>query len=334
MTRAYDVLSVGEVLVELSSSGPLVESAQLRLSFSGDALNAAAAAAAAGASVGLVARVGDDELGDALATHVESLGVDASLLRRVPFPNGVYFTAADSDGTFVYVRRGSAGSTLEPADVEAAARRTRSLLVSGVGQAISMCAAAAVQRAAELVAAAGGTVVYDPNFRPRLTSPEAARAALARMAPLAALVTPSFPAEASALLGADDPAEAAAACRRLGARAAAVTCGEHGVVLDDGSGPVHVPAAPAPAIVDATGAGDVLAGTVAARLALGDDLETAVRLGAAAAAQSLGGRGGTGHLTAGATRFGMGALADAEIRAVPDRPDQPSELGRRGSTRA
>ena len=44
--------------------------------------------------------------------------------------------------------------------------------------------------------------------------------------------------------------------------------------------------------------GDVLAGTMVARLALGDDLETAARLGASAAALSLSGQGGTGHLSA------------------------------------
>ena len=59
-----------------------------------------------------------------------------------------------------------------------------------------------------------------------------------------------------------------------------------------------IPAAPAPAIVDATGAGDVLAGTVAARLAHHASLADAVRAGVAAAARSLGARGGTGWLTA------------------------------------
>ena len=111
---SYDVLVVGEVLVELSADGPLRGSDRLTLSFSGDALNAAAAAAAAGASVGLLARIGDDELGDALTAHVERCGVDTALLRRVSAPNGLYMVIPDPDahGGFVYMRRGSAGSTL------------------------------------------------------------------------------------------------------------------------------------------------------------------------------------------------------------------------------
>ena len=290
---SYDVLVVGEVLVELSADGPLRGSDRLTLSFSGDALNAAAAAVAAGASVALLARIGDDELGHALAAHVARCGVDTALLRRVPAPNGMYLVIPDPDtqGGFVYMRRGSAGSTLEPADVGAV--DARALVVSGIGQAISASAAAAVEHAARLVHAAGGTVVYDPNFRARLTTAAAAREAFARIAPVVSLALPSHPVETRALLGADTPEEAVSAGRRLGVDAVAVTCGAEGVLLGDR----WVPAAPAPPIVDGTGAGDVFAGTVAARLAHGAALIDAVRGGTAAAARSLGGRGGTGWLT-------------------------------------
>jgi 2-dehydro-3-deoxygluconokinase len=288
-----DVLVIGEVLVELSSPTPLDGPCDVRLSFSGDALNAAAAAAAAGARTALLTRVGDDELGSALLRYAERLGVDVSLVRRVPEPNGVYFVVADVHGEreFVYVRRGSAASTLEPADVDAAgADRYGAVVVSGITQAISETAAAAALRAAEL---ATGAVVYDPNYRPRLTTPERARAALSVIARHADIVTPSCPGDSRALLGTDDPARAADAVRALGARAVAVTCGADGVVLDDGT---RIPAAAPPALVDATGAGDVFAGTLAARVALGDTLAAAAREGVAAAARSLAGRGGTGHL--------------------------------------
>ena len=299
MSARHDVLVVGEVLVELSSPLPLEDTQLMHLSVSGDALNAAAAAAAAGASVGLLTRVGDDELGTRIVRFCEEHGVDTALIRRVPEPNGLYFVSADPDGEreFVYVRRGSAASGLTPADVDAAgAGAAAALVVSGVTQALSPSCAAAVERAARAVHGAGGQVVYDPNYRRRLTSPEAARSAFAAIAPLAALVTPSSPGDALALLGTDDARDAAAACLRQGARAVAVTCGARGVLLDRGDGPLELPALPAPVVVDATGAGDVFAGTTAARLALGDDLVDAVRLGGAAAALSLAGQGGTGRL--------------------------------------
>jgi sugar/nucleoside kinase (ribokinase family) len=288
-----DVLVLGEVLVELTAREPLREADTLRLSCSGDALNAAAAAAAAGASVALACVVGDDELGERILGFARARGIDTSYVRRSAEPNGVYFAGAG--GEFVYARRGSAGSTLGPDDV-ARVPPAGALVVSGITQALSESCAAAVDAA---VAASADLVVYDPNFRARLTSAEEARAALERVAPHASLVTPSCPDDTHALLGTSDPAVAAGRLRDLGARAVAVTMGARGLYIDADERLVVPPATP-PQIVDATGAGDVLAGTAAARLALGDDLLDALRRAAGAAARSLAGPGGTGWLPAAA----------------------------------
>lgn len=296
---AFDVIVVGEVLIEVSAAQPLAEATDVRLSCSGDALNAAAAAAAAGASVALLTRVGDDELGERIVGAIGAHGVDASLVRRGPEHNGIYFVAADPHGDreFVYVRRGSAASRLAPVDLDAAPLADAgALVVSGITQALSPSCERVVQEAAERVSAAGGAVVYDPNYRRRLTGAAAARRRLAAMAPFAALMTPSCPGDCVPLLGIDDPFAAARACRELGAAAVAVTRGAAGIVLDDGTRVCELPAPPAPRIVDGTGAGDVLAGTMAARLARGDGLEEAAALGLAAASLSVSGQGGTGHL--------------------------------------
>jgi 2-dehydro-3-deoxygluconokinase len=283
---------LGEVLVELSSTQPMADGSAVRLGFSGDALNAAAAAAAAGADTVLVARVPDDELGDALVEHVGALGIGTAGLRRVPGQHGVYFSHADPAGRrqFVYVRRGSAGSGLEPADLDADLLGSAVVLASGITCAVG--AAAAVRRAAELA----GAFVYDPNFRPRLTTAADAAGALRAVAPHAVLVTPSCPDEIAALLGTDDPATAVDRLRALGATDVALTRGEHGVLLTRPGGLLAVAAPPAPRVVDQTGAGDAFAGTVVGRLARGDDLETAVRLGVAAASLSVQGQGGTGFV--------------------------------------
>ncbi|MCW3816427.1 sugar kinase [Micromonospora sp. DR5-3] len=294
-----DVLVLGEILVELTALEPLRDGAALRLGFSGDALNAAAAAAAAGAHTCLLARVPEDELGDELVARVAALGIDTSCLIRTPGQHGLYLQHADPAGQreFVYVRRGSAGSCLSPADVpQDLAAGAGVVLSSGVACAISTTTFEAVRVAAH----AANRFVYDPNWRPRLVDADTAAGHLRALAPHARLVTPAWPREAAALLDAavTDPAEACAAFRALGPAAVALTRGADGVLLDDGGQRTEVPAYPAERIVDQTGAGDVLAGTVAARLALGDDLPDAIRLGAAAAALSLGGHGGTGYLPA------------------------------------
>ncbi|MGW5666557.1 sugar kinase [Micromonospora sp. NPDC003776] len=296
---APDVLVLGEILVELTALEPLRDGATLRLGFSGDALNAAAAAAAAGAHTCLLARVPDDELGDELVARVAGLGVDTSRLIRTRGQHGLYLQHADPSGQreFLYVRRGSAGSCLSADDVpQDLAGRAGVVLSSGVACAISTTTFEAVQVAAR----AARCFIYDPNWRPRLVDADTAAGHLRALAPHARLVTPAWPRETAALLGSTVtvPGDTCAAFRALGAEAVALTRGADGVLLDDGGQRTEIPAYPAEQIVDQTGAGDVLAGTVAARLALGDGLPDAVRLGAAAAALSLRGHGGTGYLPA------------------------------------
>jgi len=290
-----DVVVVGEILIELSSTEPFTGGSSVTLGFSGDAMNAAAAAAAAGARTAVLTRIADDALGQAILGRLTELGVDTSLVRLVPGQHGTYFVHSDpaGDREFVYARRGSAASQLAPQDIaDARVEDAQVVLSSGVTGAISATADAAVQEAARR----GRMFVYDPNFRPGLVSAAAAARSLRRLAPYAALVTPAAPSETRALLGCDDPVVAARTARGLGANAVAVTRGAEGVFLDDGTATFDVPGVPAPTLVDQTGAGDSLVGTVVGRLAVGDSLLEAIRLGSAAASLSMQGQGGTGFV--------------------------------------
>ena len=158
MSRRLDVIVLGEVLVELASPVPLAEAEEMRLSFSGDALNAAAAAAAAGASVGLVTAVGDDELGERIIRFAQAHDIDTTYVDRRPEPNGIYFASADPGGAreFVYVRRGSAASTVGPDDVlRAPLEAAGALVVGGITQALSASCAEAVSAATRTVEGRG-----------------------------------------------------------------------------------------------------------------------------------------------------------------------------------
>jgi 2-dehydro-3-deoxygluconokinase len=309
-----DVLVLGEVLVELTSTEPLDAGTPLMLDFSGDALNAAAAAAAAGAHTALLARVPDDELGDRLLERVAGLGVDTSHVIRVDGQHGLYLQHADPSGAreFIYVRRGSAGSGLTPDDVQPElVAQAGAVLASGIACAISTSAAEAVR----VAAAAARCFVYDPNWRPRLVDGPGAADQLRLLAPYSRLVTPAWPREARLISPDGDPVEACAALRDLGAQAVALTRGVDGVLLDDGGRIVELPAVPAQAVVDQTGAGDSFVGTVTARLALGDQLIDAVGLGLAAASLCVGGLGGTGHVASLEETRAHAAQAGAQAQA-------------------
>ncbi|MET9319191.1 PfkB family carbohydrate kinase [Streptomyces sp. NPDC003038] len=338
----YDVLVLGEVLVEIHADTALRDAADgtgARISYSGDALNAAAAAAAAGARTALLAVVGDDALSVPLLRRAAELGVDVSHVRRAARPNGAYLLAADTEGDreFVYWRTRSAGSTLGLRHIDswrALLTHAKALITSGITGALTPAGRDAVLAAAEAVHEAGGHVSYDANFRSRLTTRAQARELLARIAPLTGLLKSSCPADALALAGTDDPRTAVAGYRALGARTVAVTAGTGPLLLEDGASTTYHPVPANPDPVDATGAGDCFTGTTTARLALGDTLSDAVAYGLAAASLSVSGRGGTGRVPSfaqtaalAAAHAGRGAArADAARRASPGRRQEGDVL--------
>jgi 2-dehydro-3-deoxygluconokinase len=290
----FDVVLLGEPLIEISTRGLIAHGVECGFAVSGDVVNTAAAAVAAGASVAVIARVSDDELGAAVCDRLAELGVHTGFIKRDDSFQGIYVQHSDPHGErqFSYARRGSAGSRLAPEDLPAGLLEDAGgVLVSGITAALSTSARATVLEAARRA----HRFVYDPNFRPRLTTASDAAAVLTEIASYCTLVTPSAPHECATLVGVSDAAEAAAKLRAGGAAAVAVTCGATGIHVDaDNVG--WQPAFPAPKVVDQTGAGDVFAGTVTARLALGDDLTTAVRIGAAASSLAVGGVGGSGGI--------------------------------------
>jgi 2-dehydro-3-deoxygluconokinase len=297
--QPFDVVVMGEILVEVATDVAFGHGVPAQLGISGDALNVAAAAAAAGARVGLVSVLPDDDLGKAIAARIDELGISTGLLKFRTGQQGVYLVHCDPDGQreFSYARSGSVGSTLSPDDIdEAIFSSAGAVIAGGIACAISETSRAAVLKAAQV----SHRFVFDPNFRPRLTSVESATAVLAEVAQRAFLVTPSFPGETSALLATSSPEEAAAKLRSLGAANVAVTCGAEGIQLDgdlaDGLAESWIDAIPAPAVVDQTGAGDAFVGTLTARLVLGDSFPAAARYGAAAASLVVGGKGGTGFI--------------------------------------
>jgi len=289
----FDVVAMGEVLLEVATDAPFAHGVPAQLGISGDALNVAAAAAAAGARTALLAILPDDDLGQAVAARIAELGISTDLLKFRTGQQGVYLVHCDPDGQreFSYARSGSVGSTLGPEDVEPEVfAAAGAVIAGGIACAISASSRAAVIKAAEV----SRRLVFDPNYRPRLTSVDEATTVLSELAPKAFLMTPSFPGETTALLATSSPKEAAAKLRSLGTAAVAVTCGARGIQLESDVESTWIDAIPAPAVVDQTGAGDAFVGTLTARLVLGDSLHDATRYGAAAASLVVGGKGGTG----------------------------------------
>ncbi len=167
----FDLVGLGECMVEFWADEPLGSAERLHRAYGGDVLNALVTAARLGSRVGFMTKVGDDPFGPGLLEAWRSEGVDTAHAPLVGGENGVYFISLRAGGEreFTYRRTGSAASTLAPDDLDASyLGSSRTLLVSGITQAISEGAGAATLEATRLAKRRGVRVTYDPNYRPRL----------------------------------------------------------------------------------------------------------------------------------------------------------------------
>ena len=289
-----DIISIGECMIELFSDQPLEEADTFQRSLAGDTLNMLVAAARLGSSTGYITRLGDDPFTSYLLKTWRNEGIDVSEVKQIDGFNAVHFVAQlpGGDRDFIYYRRGSAPSTIEPSDLDPDYIASAKVLhVSGITQAISASARATVLRAVEIASESGVAVSYDPNYRRQLWSREEARQGMAEVLPYVNYLLPSLPSDSEALLDTSEPLEVVEQLRDRGADLVAVKCGEHGAVVSIADQVFEVPAYTAGPVVDTTGAGDAFNGGLLHGLLRGMDPRDAATLGTIAAGLKVRGRG-------------------------------------------
>jgi sugar/nucleoside kinase (ribokinase family) len=132
-------------------------------------------------------------------------------------------------------------------------------------------------RARELALERELPVIFDPNLRLHRWRSRADAYASANACVPGALLVRANAVEAALLTGEDDHERAATALLKAGARTVVITLGAGGAILR-GQFRADVPAAPA-RVISTVGAGDVLTGTLLARLAGSDFHPAAVAAG-------------------------------------------------------
>jgi 2-dehydro-3-deoxygluconokinase len=294
----FDVVSLGEPLYELNRQ----PDGRYLAGFGGDTLNVAIAAQRLGSHCAYVTRLGADIFAGEIRALMAREGIDASgVIADAEAPTGLYFVTHGPEGhVFTYRRKGSAASLMRPADLKPELiTRARFFHASGISQAISASAAETVAAAIAMARAAGVSVSFDTNFRPRLWTAAEARPAIEAAARGADILKTSAE-DCAALLGLSAPGDIARHFLGLGAGAVIVTLGRDGVFLATLEGSAHVAGRPV-AAVDATGAGDAFTGALLSERARGRPLGEAVRFANAAAALST---------------LGYGAIAPLPSRAA------------------
>jgi len=292
-----EVVTLGEAFIGLVADGgrSVADATTFSRHVIGAESNVAVGLARLGHPVAFVGRVAGDGFGTAITRRLRGEGVDVSHVTVDPdAPTGLMLRERRALGVSraVYHRRGSAGSRLSVADVEAAApaiRSARWLHVSGVTPALGEPARSAHARALAIAADAGIPVSFDINLRRLLWDDDEAARVLAPMLVHATIVLGS-PDELAVVAGVDDDGtgeRAAAVLHDRGVPTVIAKLGDRGAALHDRAGTgLQVAAIPVPQVVDPVGAGDAFcAGFLAARLEGLDDrvaLRWAVACGAAA----------------------------------------------------
>jgi len=286
--EAQTVYAIGECMIELQKSG---EGSTMDYRFGGDTLNTAVYMARlldpATAQVAYVTGLGVDGMSAEMLAAWQREGIDTACVQRLAdrLP-GIYMIETDPDGErrFHYWRKDSAArhwlEAPEAGKVLVQLAAARMVYLSGISLAILPPADRELLIAAlAQCRAAGGTVVFDNNYRPRLwESPETAREVYGRALAHADIALLTLDDEV-ALYGPADARGVIERTRALGVGEVVVKCGgDPCVVWHDGQ--LHeVAPQPVRDVIDTTAAGDSFgAAYMAARLS-GKGPEDAARAG-------------------------------------------------------
>ena len=256
-----DILTIGEALVEimradidqpLDAPGPFVGPYP-----SGAPFIFAVQAARLGMKTAAIGSVGDDAFGDCLLNQLRSDGIAVDGLRRLPDQaTGVAFVAYSADGSRNFVFSLGAGARLS-SDMLAPSLFDGLRCFHVMGSTLSMSAQvlSVCLEALQMAVNAGALISFDPNLRPELLPPEAARAAFAPFVGAADIFLPT----ASELLQLTASNQIDQAVEALLTekpdRLIVVTRGAAGCSVYSAAGPIDV-AGYAVDEVDPTGAGD------------------------------------------------------------------------------
>lgn len=238
----------------------------------GKGSNQAVQAARLGAQVDFFTAIGDDDLGRQAQQlwADEEIAASPCIVEDAATMAGVILVEASGENRIVIAP--GALDRLVPADVDAFQPALAAADIAVVSLEIPIPVAV---HALQLAHQAGTTTLLNPA--PAAPLPDDAWAHIDVLTPNAT--------EAATLLGLDpagdhDAAELAAQLQQRSGGTVIMTRGGDGSLVCDATGVTPVPAVPATAVVDTTGAGDAFTAAIAVALAQGESAVTAARFAA------------------------------------------------------
>lgn len=272
------VVCLGEALVDLVCEQPVAslgEASSFVPRLGGSLANIAIAAARFGAEVEMLGGAGDDEWGRWLRDGIAAEGVRVERFVLMPgagTSHAFVAVAADGEPSFAFYGDPERPAAYAGPDLEPALAGSPGVLVVGSDTLLGAAERTVTMRAVELARARGWQVLCDPNLRPRRWASETEMLTTVRALVAGATVVKCNAHEAEALAGEPGSEAAARALCGLGPECVVVTVGVDGALAVSPDEAARVPAQGA-TVVDATGAGDSVAGVLGAGLAAGAEPE-------------------------------------------------------------
>ncbi|MBQ6145736.1 MAG: carbohydrate kinase [Clostridia bacterium] len=265
----FDIVTIGEVLIDLTQSGQNEQGIpRFDANPGGAPANLAVAASRLGARTAFIGRVGTDSFGTYLRRCLMENGVDVSGLsvdEKAHTTLAVVALDEKGERTFSFYRDPSADVDLSFEQVPVELLFHTRVLHFGSVSLTAEPARTATLKAVETARACGALVSYDPNYRASLWPDEGtAVAQMLEPLPLVDILKVSDE-ELPLLTGMSDPDRGSARLAEKGPRLVLVTLGANGAFYRFDGHTGHVPGVPC-VVGDTNGSGDTFFGAALSQL--------------------------------------------------------------------
>lgn len=183
MEKKYDVVGMGELLIDFTSEGTSEQGNPIFQACPGGAIcNVLSMLSKLGKKTAFIGKVGNDQFGHMLSNTITEVGIDNSGLVKDPNVNttlAFVHTLENGDRSFSFYRNPGADMMLTKDEVNYELIRESRAFHFGTLSMTSEPVLSATKKAIEVAKESGCMITFDPNYRPPLwKSEEDAKAAM------------------------------------------------------------------------------------------------------------------------------------------------------------
>lgn len=281
MTKKYDVVALGELLIDFTEIGLSSEGKRIFEQNPGGApANVLCAASRQGCNTAFIGKVGNDSHGRFLKSVLdgEKIGTEGLILADDVYTT-LAFVSIDANGEreFSFARLPGADTMLGRDELNTSLLHNCRIFHFGSLSLTNEPSREATFSAIKIASEAGALISYDPNYRsPLWKSEQDAVEMMRKPIPMADVIKVSEM-EATLITGEKKAEYALDSLLNMGVQLAVITMGADGAMYGFSGERDFVPSVKAECVVDTTGAGDTFWGAFLSKLSAASSLADSVK---------------------------------------------------------